>query len=75
MKDIAIYYNKGKSYITVFTFSDEAFAAFNEAIELAKIKVKGPPRKGSKPGSYKFAVYCNKETVNMALEGKIHHHN
>jgi len=67
MQDVAVYFNKGKSYITVFTFSDAAFTCVTEAIEKANIKVKGPPREGSKPGSYKFALFCEKEVFNRSL--------
>lgn len=69
MQDVAIYNESNRSFITVFTFSDEAYMAVYDACDDDNIVI-SHMADGNKPNSMKMRVYTTKERLNELLEGE-----
>ena len=68
MENVAIYNEANKGYVTVFTFSDDAYIKVMDTCIDANLLVTNIAE-GNKPNSFKFRVHSTKETLNSLLNG------
>jgi len=68
MKNVAVYNNKGKDHITIFTFSEEAYKAVMGI--LYKEKTRFSMCGGAKEGSVKIQANIKKDQFNEMLQSR-----